>query len=212
MSYANMDGVPSQTPGVSEILASDWNTYVRDNFDSIKFGHIVCTSSTRPTGIAEGTMIYETDTNNSLVYNGSVWEIVLGPTQVLRSPVEVFATTGALTGTVDFDVLSQSVLYSTSNASGNWTLNVRGNSGTTLNSVLAVNNSLTVVLIAQQGSPAYYQSSFTIDGSVVTPKWAGAVAPGAGNANGNDIYTMTILKTAATPTYVVFANQARFGA
>jgi hypothetical protein len=68
-----MDGVPTQTAGTSEILASDWNTYVRDNFDSIKFGHIVCTSSTRPTGISEGTMIYETDTNKALVYNGSSW-------------------------------------------------------------------------------------------------------------------------------------------
>jgi len=73
MSYANMDAVPTQTAGTSELLASDWNTYVRDNFDSIKFGHVVCTSSTRPTGIAEGTMIYETDTNKVLVYNSSSW-------------------------------------------------------------------------------------------------------------------------------------------
>jgi hypothetical protein len=73
MSYANMDAVPTQTAGTSELLASDWNTYVRDNFNSIKFGHVVCTSSTRPTGIAEGTMIYETDTNKVLVYNGSSW-------------------------------------------------------------------------------------------------------------------------------------------
>jgi hypothetical protein len=73
MSYANMDAVPTQTAGVSELLASDWNTYVRDNFDSIKFGHVVCTSGTRPTGIAEGTMIYETDTQKVLVYNGSSW-------------------------------------------------------------------------------------------------------------------------------------------
>jgi hypothetical protein len=68
-----MDGVPTQTAGTSELLASDWNTYVRDNFDSIKFGHVVCTSSTRPTGIAEGTMIYETDTQKVLVYSGSAW-------------------------------------------------------------------------------------------------------------------------------------------
>jgi hypothetical protein len=73
MSYANMDGVPTQTAGTSEILASDWNAYVRDNFDSIKFGHIVCTSTTRPSGVAEGVMIYETDTDKVLVYDGSSW-------------------------------------------------------------------------------------------------------------------------------------------
>lgn len=73
MSYENMDSVPTQTSGVSEILADDWNTYVRDNFDSIKSGHIVCTSSTRPTGIQEGTMVYETDTQKVLVYSGASW-------------------------------------------------------------------------------------------------------------------------------------------
>jgi microcystin-dependent protein len=73
VSYANMDGVPTQSAGTSEVLASDWNTYVRDNFDAIKFGHVVCTSSTRPSGIAEGTMIYETDTNLVYLYSGSGW-------------------------------------------------------------------------------------------------------------------------------------------
>lgn len=77
MSYATMDTVPTQTAGVSELLASDWNTYVKDNFDSIKYGHVVCTSGSRPTGVAEGTMIYETDTNKSLVYNGTSWVEVL---------------------------------------------------------------------------------------------------------------------------------------
>jgi len=33
----------------------------------------VCTSSTRPASPYEGQMIYETDTKNSLVYNGSAW-------------------------------------------------------------------------------------------------------------------------------------------
>jgi microcystin-dependent protein len=68
-----MDNVPTQTAGTSAILASDWNTYVRDNFDSIKSGHIVCTSTTRPTGVVEGTMIYETDTNLIYLYSGSQW-------------------------------------------------------------------------------------------------------------------------------------------
>ena len=34
--------------------------------------YVVCTSSTRPPG-REGTMIYETDTDKTYVYNGSVW-------------------------------------------------------------------------------------------------------------------------------------------
>lgn len=40
-------------------------------------GHYVCTSSTRPTGIAEGHMIYETDTQRFLVYDGtSSWDSI----------------------------------------------------------------------------------------------------------------------------------------
>lgn len=74
MTYANMASVPTQTAGTSPVIAADWNTYVRDNFADLKFGHIVCTSSTRPsTSLAEGVMIYETDTNKVLVYNGSTW-------------------------------------------------------------------------------------------------------------------------------------------
>lgn len=76
MTYANMGNVPTQTAGVSPLLASDWNTYVKDNFNDIKAGHIVCTSSTRPTGVVEGVMIYETDTNKVLVYDGSTWDEV----------------------------------------------------------------------------------------------------------------------------------------
>ena len=73
MSYANMDGVPTQSSGVSEVLASDWNTYVRDNFDAIKFGHVVVSSSAALPGATEGTMAYVTDTNKLFVYNGAAW-------------------------------------------------------------------------------------------------------------------------------------------
>jgi microcystin-dependent protein len=70
-----MNNVPTQSAGSSGVVASDWNTYVRDNFDAIKSGHVVCTSSTRPTGVDEGTMIYESDTQKVLIYNAGWVEI-----------------------------------------------------------------------------------------------------------------------------------------
>ena len=115
----------------------------------------------------------------------------------------------AATGTVNFDVSTQSILYYTSNASANWTLNVRGDGSTTLNSAMATNDSASIVVMATQGSTAYYQSAMTIDGSSVTPKWAGGTAPTAGNANSVDIYTFTIIKTASA-TFSVFATQTKF--
>jgi hypothetical protein len=124
--------------------------------------------------------------------------------------VEKAAVSGsALTGTVAFNWLDGAVVLYTANASANWTLNVRGNGSTTLNSSLATNDSITIAVLATQGSTAYYQSAMQIDGSSVTPKWAGGTAPTAGNASSIDVYTFTIIKTASA-TYTVLASQTKF--
>ena len=109
----------------------------------------------------------------------------------------------AATGTVNFDAQTQGVLYYTSNASGNWTLNVRAASGVTLDSILTVGDAITVNFLVTNGSTAYYQTAFNIDGSVVTPKYSGGTAPASGNASAIDVYTYTIVKTASA-TYTVF--------
>jgi len=131
-------------------------------------------------------------------------------TSVLVSPEErtTIAATAA-TGTVAFDALTQSVLYFTSNASANWTLNIRGNSGTTLNSILATGDAITVTHLVTQGSTAYYNSAVQIDGTSVTPKWQNGAAPSNGSANSIDAYTYTIIKTASA-TYTVIASQSKF--
>jgi hypothetical protein len=129
--------------------------------------------------------------------------------KVLLTPEEratVSAT--AATGTVNFDLVTQGVLYYTTNASANFTLNFRGNSGTTLNSILAVGDSVSAVFLNTNGGTAYYANAFQIDGSSVTPKWSGGTAPAAGNASAIDAYSFTIIKTAATPTYTVLAGGA----
>jgi hypothetical protein len=130
---------------------------------------------------------------------------------ILVSPEErttVSAT--AATGTVNFDAVTQGVLYYTSNASANWTLNIRGNSSTTLSSLLAVGDAITVTHLVTQGATAYYNNVLQIDGSTITPKWQGGLAPTSGNASNVDAYVYTVIKTAATPTYTVFASQTKF--
>ena len=116
----------------------------------------------------------------------------------------------AATGTINFDAVTQGVLYYTSNSSANWTLNIRGSSGATLSSLLAVGDAITVVFLATNGATAYYPTVYQIDGSAVTPKWQGGTAPTAGNASSIDAYSLTIIKTAATPTYTVLASQTKF--
>jgi hypothetical protein len=110
----------------------------------------------------------------------------------------------AATGTINFDAVTQGVLYYTTNASANWTLNVRGSSGATLNSILATGDAITVNFLVAQGSTAYRHTALTIDGNAQTVLWSGGTAPSAGNASSVDAYSFTIVKTAATPTYTVF--------
>lgn len=124
-----------------------------------------------------------------------------------RETVTIAAS--AASGTVNYDVSSQSVLYYTSNASGNWTLNVRGDSGTTLNSIMSTGQSITIAFLVTNGSTPYRQTALTIDGSAVTPKWQGGSAPSAGSASSVDIYTLTIIKSASA-TYTAFESFTKF--
>ena len=121
--------------------------------------------------------------------------------------VTVSAT--AATGTTNYDITTQSVLYYTSNASGNWTVNFRASSGTSLNTALSVGQSVTAVFMVTQGATAYYNSAVQVDGSSVTPKWQGGTAPAAGNASSIDVYSYTIIKT-ANATFTVLASQTKF--
>ena len=116
-----------------------------------------------------------------------------------------------VTGTNNLSVMTATVYYYNVNATASGSLNFRGSSTISLSSLLAVGQSITIAVIIQNGATAYYPASYTIDGVAVTPKWSGGTAPTAGNASSNDVYTYTITKTAATPTYVVWATQTKFG-
>ena len=113
------------------------------------------------------------------------------------------------TGTINYDVTTQSVLYYTSNSSANWTVNIRGNGTTSLNTLMSTNDSLTVVFLVTNGATAYYNNALTIDGSSVTPKYQGGTAPTSGNASSIDAYSYTVVKTGSA-AFTVFASQTQF--
>jgi len=115
----------------------------------------------------------------------------------------------AATGTINYDVTTQSVLYYTTNASGNFTVNFRGSSGTSLNTVMATGESISVTFLVTNGATAYYNSAVQVDGSSVTPKWQGGTAPTSGNASSIDSYTYVIIKTGSA-TFTVLASQTKF--
>jgi hypothetical protein len=169
------------------------------------------TLSTTTTGPINGTTI---PTSKTLVVTDVAQTFTakqtFGTTTKIEEVLEkITVSATAATGTINFDALTQGALYYTTNASGNWTLNVRGDSGTSLDTVMATGESLTVVFLVTQGSTAYYNSAFQIDGNAVTPKWQGGSAPTEGTASGVDVYTYAIVKTGSA-TFTVFASVVDF--
>jgi len=160
-----------------------------------------------PSGTIVGTSDSQTLTSKTLTspaINGGTLDEV-----ILNAPQERTTITATAAGsTVNFDTKTQGVLYYTSNSTGNWTLNVRGDGSTTLNSMMTTGDALTVVFMATN-STAYYSTALTIDGSAVTPKYQNGVAFSAGSASAIDIYTYTIFKT-ANATFTVLAGQTKF--
>ena len=132
---------------------------------------------------------------------------------VLNDAAEVANVSAtAATGTITYDITTQSVLYYTSNASGNWTINFRASSGTSLNTAMTTGQSMTVAFLVTQGSTAYYNSTVQVDGTAsgVTTRWLGG-APTAGNASGIDSYRYLIIKTGSA-TFTVLASSTQFKA
>lgn len=117
----------------------------------------------------------------------------------------------AATGTINYDITTQSVVYFTSNASANWTINLRGNGTTALNTLLSTGQAITVAHLVTNGGTAYYNNVVQVDGTTsgVTTRWQGGAAPTTGNANSIDVYTYTIIKTGSA-TFTVLASQTRY--
>ena len=130
-----------------------------------------------------------------------------GKIQHIAEKVTTSAT--AATGTLNYDVITQAVLNYTLDATGNWTLNIRGDGSNSLDSIMDTGESITIAHLVPQGATAYYNSAVEIDGSSVTPEYQGGSAPAAGNVSSIDVYTYTVIKTGAA-TFTVLGSQTQF--
>lgn len=141
-------------------------------------------------------------------FNGSTSSKAIVARNIVE-PITVSAT--AATGTVPLYPSTQSVLYYTTNASANWTVNLTWAAGTTMNSALSTGDALTIAFMAKQGGTAYYNTAVQVDGTTsgVTTVWQGGLPPAAGNVNSIDVYTYTIIKTGSA-TFTVLASVAQF--
>jgi hypothetical protein len=141
-------------------------------------------------------------------FNGTSSTAAMKETNIIE-PASITGT--APTATTNFYVNTGAVQYITANNANNWTLNFAFSSGTTLNSAMTTNDSLSCTLITTNTTTAYYLSAITVDGtgSGVTVKWQGGSAPTSGNASSIDSYTFVIIKTGSA-AYTVLASQTKF--
>jgi len=190
--YGNVFGLETASVNFDKIIKNNSNITVQsDETITVTTNNVgIVTFSQNNIGIANTVTLERT-----------------GIVQQLFENVNVSST--ALTGTINLDILSGTLFYYTSDATDNWTFNVRGNSSTSLNTILPIGKSVTVTILSTQGSSAKYASTFKVDGTTISPKWQGGTAPTSGFASSINIYTYTIVKT-ADATFTVFASQTKF--
>ena len=133
---------------------------------------------------------------------------ITGTTSVAEM-IEKVTINASTTGAISFDFLTQAVQFFTTNQTANRTIDFRGDGSNSLDSVMAVGESMTAAVLMTQGTTAYYLNTYQIDGSAVTPEWSGGSAPSAGSASSIDAYVFTIIKTASA-TFTVLASQSRY--
>jgi hypothetical protein len=117
---------------------------------------------------------------------------------------KVNITAGKLSDNTDIDLANGMVHLFTTTETTTSTPNIRIDGSTSLNSVMAVGESIAVTIITTAAA-AGYSAELTIDGGAVTENWIGGSAPSAGGASGVDIYNYTIIKTASA-TFTVIGN------
>jgi len=173
------------------------------------------TLTNKTIAFASNTLTDVASLNTNQTFTGTKTFAGLSSTlaMVLNDAAEVVTVSAtAATGTINYDVTTQSVIYYTTNASANWTVNFRGSSGTSMNGLLSDGQSVTVAFLVTQGSTAYYNNVVQVDGTTsgVTTRWIGG-APTAGNASGIDSYRYLIIKT-ANATFTVLASVTQYKA
>jgi len=128
--------------------------------------------------------------------------------KVVKEPVTL--ANAAPGGIQDFDVATQSiVLYNT--ATQNFILNLRGNSTTTLNSLLSIGESVGITLLVPNGSVAYSLTGITVDSGTGTRtiQYQNAVTAPPGNSNCTDIYVVYLIKTDVN-VWKIYVSQTKY--
>ena len=208
---------PSQTSASGKYLKSDGTNTSWDQID-ISTGDITGTlpvanggtGVTTSTGSGNNVLSTSATLTTPTINTGTLSIPTISTYGNIKALFETATiTASAPSATTNFDVTTQAVQYYTTNASANFTFNIRGDGSTTLNSILSTGQSVTLALLVTNGGTAYYPTAYQIDGNSVTPKWQTGNAPTGGNASSIDVYTFAVVKTASA-TFTVLASQTKY--
>jgi hypothetical protein len=99
------------------------------------------------------------------------------------------------TNLINFDVIPNSTLFYTGTTTTNFYINLRGSSSCTFDSLLPLNNSLSVSFSHVNAATPYYLSGINIDGTARSVIWAGGGGVPSGVSNATNVYSITAFKT-----------------
>lgn len=154
------------------------------------------TTAAQPNITSVGTL-------SSLSVNGNV--NITATTSIQQAKEKVTVTATSATGTIDYNILDQAILYYTSNSSNNFVLNVRGNATTTLDTVMSTGESMTFTFINTNAGLPYYLTGIEIDSFSRTINWIDGSAPTTGSPNSLDVYGFNVIKIGAN-SYTILGS------
>jgi hypothetical protein len=198
--YARNCFVNTGQTGIYETTGYARNCYVTTG----QTGQYVWTGSTGNFITTSQADVYETTgyARNCYVTTGQTGALVsqlpLSVTSGVKTLYEELTVcdTGAGGNLINFDIITNSTMYYVRNSTGNFYINLRGNSTTSLNSFLPLNNSLSVSFIHRNVGPIVYSlTGVNIDGTSRTVNWAGGQGIPTGIINATNVYSITAFKT-----------------
>ena len=130
------------------------------------------------------------------------------PIKIISSIEDVDLNSGtAATGTINYDVIGRNVQhFADADATGDVTLNFRGDASTTFANHCATGEAVTVSFIYRNGATARSVTALQIDGNAQTIRYANATTP-TPPANQRFIYTFTIIRTGTgTTSYDIYGT------
>lgn len=148
----------------------------------------------------------DTMTGQLIISSGGL--SVTGTTTIQQILEQANLSATGMSANITVDMLDNAITYLTANSTANSTINFRGNSTVTLNTMMSTNQTLTAAVLITNNATAYRIANVQVDGASITPKWSGGSAPTA-SANSVDTYSFTIVKTGSA-AFTVLGSKTQF--